>query len=155
MRVAIFEATVLAEPEAAYLGPVFAIGIADRYDRIAGDEHFIVPCIVGIAVTRRECIDRRNRFEPVARYTQRKQAATAKDHKVIAGNLDDPAFVDSGFLIVRDLWCCLDPRTGDDDRSTIPDIGSLPSLRLPFEARHVATDLILALQHGHRTFRIV
>jgi hypothetical protein len=94
------EAPGAVEVEEADLGTAALVRVADHDDRVAADQHLVVPGAARID-PRAVRIGRRRRREPVVAQAHGEEPAAAQDHEMIAVHFHDAAFVDAGRLHVR------------------------------------------------------
>ena len=76
-----------------------AVTVPDHHDRIARNEHFVIPVALRVH-TRRKCVDRIHRPERVVADLNRKKPPAAKYDKMIAVKLYNTAFVNACVLVI-------------------------------------------------------
>ena len=87
--------------EQADLGAAARVAVADHRDRVAGDQHLVVPRAARVDVGA-ERVGGRHRLERAAGDADGEEAPAPQHDEVLAVQLDDPALVDAGVLDVGD-----------------------------------------------------
>ncbi|KFB67938.1 MAG: hypothetical protein CAPSK01_002527 [Candidatus Accumulibacter vicinus] len=89
--------------EDADLGATARVTVADDDDRVAGNQHLVVPGATWIDIAA-ESVDGGDGAQILRADADREQAATAQDHQVVAVQLDDATFIDTCMLDVGDRF---------------------------------------------------
>src|SRR5215510_1209531 len=90
--------------EQSYLRTASCVAIADYDDRVFGDQHFVVPGGAGVYI-RSEGINAGDWDQGAIIDRNREQATATQNNQMIAMQLDDRAFVNTGMLHVGDRLC--------------------------------------------------
>ncbi|KFB72479.1 MAG: hypothetical protein AW09_002336 [Candidatus Accumulibacter phosphatis] len=89
--------------EDADFGATTRVTVADDDDRVAGNQHLVVPGATWIDIAA-ESVDGGDGPQLLRADADREQAATAQNHQVVAVQLDDATFIDTHVLDVGDRF---------------------------------------------------